>query len=180
MPKGKTVRIRNRPLTTEEVSRSVAADERHNAETVAQDALKKWYRIGYQRAEESIPKMQRLSNLGIVASIPGWCKQKGTRNGYVMLTSLLSGELRPVILALDYEIHPSGGLTRRQLHQQVRVALELEPKVSLRMRPSRPWYQHMQGRFPIPEHLAINALDHLCTHLLGTTLLYYTYVHLTD
>ena len=90
-----------------------------------------------------------------------------------MLTSLLSGTPRPVILKLDYERHPTGGLTYRELHDQIRNYLLLEPKVSLRMCPERPWYRHMWKAVPIPEHRALSASDAQCRNLLGTTLLYY-------
>ena len=73
-----------------------------------------------------------------------------------------------------------GGLTGRQLHLQVRKKLGLEPKVSLRMCPSRPWYRHFRNSFPVPEAAAISASDVQCTALLGTTISYYTYVHLRD
>ena len=72
------------------------------------------------------------------------------------------------------------GLTGRQLHLQVRKKLGLEPKVSLRMCPFRPWYRHFKNSFPVPEAEAISANDVQCTALLGTTILYYTYVHLRD
>jgi len=38
----------------------------------------------------------------------------------------------------------------------------------------------MQTSFPVPEYLALPATDAQCTFLLGTTLLYWSYVHLTD
>ena len=56
-----------------------------------------------------------------------------------MLDMLMSGTPRPVIVVLDYESKPCGGLTHRQLHRQIRMALELEPKVSMRLRCYRPW-----------------------------------------
>ena len=96
-----------------------------------------------------------------------------------MMCSLLNAAPKPVILELDYK-EDSGGLTYRQLHRQARERLGFEPKVSLRMCPFMPWHQHITSTFPIPEELAIPANDRKCTHLLGTTLLYYTYVHLND
>ena len=121
--------------------------------------------------------MQIESNLRRVAAIPGW-EDKGARNGYVMLDMLMSGALRPVIVVLDYESKPCGGLTYRQLHRQIRMALELEPKVSMRLRCYRPWCRYML-EMPISEHNALPATDAQCTHLLGTTLSCYLYVHLT-
>ena len=174
------IRLRNRPLTTGEVPQFVAQADRHIANMAAKIALGEWYRIGYNRARKDIVKMQIYSNFEIVASIPGWQEQKGTRNGYIMLTSLWSGESKPVILKLNYKCHPAGGITYRSLHQQVRKALQLEPKVFLRMCPYRPWYRHMRICFPVPEHAALCASDAQCRHLLGTTLLYYKSEHLTD
>ena len=85
-----------------------------------------------------------------------------------------------MILELDYKDHHSGGVTCRELHRQVRTRLGLEPKVSLRMCPFMPWHRHIKSSFPIPEADAIPAHDRQCRHLLGTTLLYYLYVHLSD
>ncbi|MDA8583102.1 hypothetical protein N9L68_02690 [bacterium] len=94
-----------------------------------------------------------------------------------MLDMLVSGELRPVIMVLDCTRNPSGELTYRQLHRQIRGTLELEPKVSLRLRCLRPWLRYMRGT-PFPEHIILLATDVRCTHLLGATLLCYWYVHL--
>ena len=77
-----------------------------------------------------------------VASIPGWSKRKGSRNGYVMLCNVFSGTQKPIVLVLDYT-RGGGGLTYRQLHVQIRAFLKLEPKVSLRMIASRPWYRYL-------------------------------------
>ena len=97
-----------------------------------------------------------------------------------MLTTLFNATLRPTFLVLDTALRFAGRLTYRQMHQQIREALGLESKHSLRLCPLRPWYRYMQTSFPIPEHRALPATDDQCTHLLGTTLLYWSYVHLTD
>ena len=150
------------------------------ARNVVQDALQGWYTHGGSRAYPNIPQMQMESNFKVVAAIPGWQAKKGAKNSYVMLTTLLHGMLRPAITVLDTEYTPSGRLTYRQLHQQIRKALSLESKHTLRLSPFRPWYRYMQTSFPIPEHRALPATDAKCMHLLGTTLLYWSYVHLTD
>ena len=172
-------KVKNKALGKVEAREYAARAALHCEESVAKEvakaALQDWYTTSYERANAIIPKMQIDSNLKEVASIPGWQEQKGPRNGYVMLTTLLAGIPRPTILVLDYECEPTGGLTYRQLHQQIREALRLEPKVSLRMCPFRPWHSH--GSFPFPEQVAFPATDAQCRHLLGTTLLYYTYVH---
>ena len=66
-------------------------------------------------------------------------------------------------MTLDYEQNAGGGLTYRELHELIRLALELEPKVSML-------------EMPIPESSALPANDAQCTHLLGTTLWCWTYV----
>ena len=169
--------FKNKPIPKDDI---LQLEEKLAAKEAAKVALKAWYESGYMRAQKEIPQMQIEKNLRIVASIPGWRAQKGDKNGYVMLTSLVSGTLSPVILKLDYESHPTGGLTYRQLHLQVREYFKLESRVSLRMCPDRPWYRHMQSSFPVPERRALGASSADCRSLLGTTLLYYTYVHLTD
>ena len=166
-------KVRNRPLLPSEAAVAVARE-------AARNALGRWYTQGYTRADAAIPKMQVDVNLKVVASIPRWQEIKGPRNGYVMLTSIVQGTPRPVVLELDLDIRPSGRLTYRQLHRQIRGSLQLEGKHSLRICPFRPWYRYVQRGCPIPESRAIPATDAQCMHLLGTTLLYYAYVHLTD
>ena len=140
-------KLKNKPLSREdwkayEARAAVLRDESiAKAESIAKEAAKAalqyWYETGYSRADAKIPTLQIASNLAVVASIPGWQKTKGTRNGYIMMCNLLNETPRPVILRLDYKID-GGGLTGRQLHLQVRAALGLEPKASLRMVPFRP------------------------------------------
>ena len=116
-------RVANRTLERAEAERYRAEAARE----VARTALQRWYRRGFANADSAIPMMQIESNLRRVAAIPGWREDKGARNGYVMLDMLMSGALRPVIVVLDYESKPCGGLTYRQLHRQIRMALELTP-----------------------------------------------------
>ena len=174
-------KLKNKPLSREDwkayEARAAVLRDESIAKEAAKAALQYWYETGYSRADAKTPTLQIDSNLKVVGSIPGWQETKGTRNGYIMLANLLNETLRPVILRLDYRIY-GGGLSGRELHLQVRAALGLEPKVSLRMVPFRPWYRHYRSSFPIPEAHAIPATDGQCRHLLGTTLLYYTYVHL--
>ena len=139
----------------------------NEAREVAKVALMLWYETSYANVERDISKMQIDSNS---MEIDG-----DSRNGYVWLTALFDGAPKPIPV-LDYEQNPTGRLTYRQLHQQVRQALCLEPKVFLRMCPFRPWYRHVKTSFPVPEHCALPVRDAQCTHLLGTTLLYYAYV----
>ena len=163
-------KFKNRPITREEV---LQLEKKVLAKKEAKEALADWYETGYRTAQEKIPQMQIEENLRIVASIPGWRAQKGDKNGYVMLTSLVSGTLSPVILELDYESHCTGGLTYRQLHRQVREFLKLGPRDSLRMCPERPWYRHMQCKVPFPAHRALGVSDDQCRHVLGTSLLFH-------
>ena len=173
-------KLKNRSLQRGEAAlfaaRTALRREEFIAKQEAKAALKKWYETGYIRAEYEIPKMQIESNLKVVASIPGWQDKKGLRNGYIMITTLFDGTPRPIFLELNYRYKPTGGLTYRQLHQQVRQTLQLEPKVSLRMCSYRPWYRHAQTSSPVPEHLALPANDTQCRDLLGTTVLCYLYV----
>ena len=163
-------RLANKPLVEAE------------AHAAAKAALGRWYHRGFLAADAAIPRQQVESNLKIVAKIPGWQTTKGVRNGYVMLEMPLSGTLKPIVITLEhqermYQHRPS--LTYRELHQQVRSALSLEPKVSMRLRSQRPWCRYMTD-MPIPEQRALPAHDGKCMHLLGTTLACYLYVHLTD
>ena len=137
-------KLKNQPLylsiEAETAAKTIARcrGEATAARTAAKQALCRWYANAYKCAERQFRLDQIESNLAEVSSIPGWQTQKGLRNGYVMLTSL-NGNRKPVILMLDYEARASGGLTYRQLHQQIRSALHLEGKVSLRMVAFRPW-----------------------------------------
>ena len=116
-------KLKNRSLGLEEAQKCAARSARQEeaiAKEAANLALQDWYMAGYKRANAIIPKMQIESNLKEVGAIPGWQVQKGQRNGYVMLTTVVDGTPRPTILELDYERKLTGGLTYRQLHQQVR------------------------------------------------------------
>ena len=110
MKRASPKKLQNRALLIEE-------HEAHTAKGVAKCLLHSWYTNGIDRANAILPRMQVDSNLKLVAAMPEWQKQKGPRNGYVMLTTLLSGTLRPTILVLDVEDKPSGRLSYRQLHQ---------------------------------------------------------------
>ena len=150
------------------------------AKEAAKIALASWYETAYIRADALIPDMQRDTNLSLVKVIPGWLEKKGIRNGYVMVTTLFDQTPKPLIIILDYSKRVSGGLTYRQLHLQLRTGLDLPARASLRMVPLRPWHRYITSCFPIWEATALPATDKECIHLLGATLLYYTYVHLRD
>ena len=83
------LKLKNRSLRREDFARAAA-----------KAALWDWYETGYKRAMKKLPTMQIDSNLKKVASISGWQQKKGTRDGYVMLNSMLVGTLRPIILVL--------------------------------------------------------------------------------
>ena len=166
----------SRDQARDRAARKFALDE-SVARKVAATALLRWYEQAYQEVHHHLaPEMQVNDNLKIVSAIPGWQQKKGTRDGYVMLCNLFDSTPKPMIVMLDHE----GKVTRRQLYQQVRSWLELENRVSLRMCPFRPWHRYCKSVFPIPEETSIRANDTKCTNLLGTTLLYYNYVHLRD
>ena len=171
-------KLKNRTLTREDVAALAEAEFTMSASAAAKAVLEDWYRRCYDRANRMIPKMQIDSNLEQVAAIPGWIEQKGLENGYVMLRTMVNGELKPMIVVLDFTRHPCGEISGRELHKQVRQKLQLEKKYSLRMVPDRPWYYHITTRCPVPEHLAIPASNSDYKHLLGTTLLIFLYDHL--
>lgn len=168
-------KLTNRPLTRKEAQAAAAAAEKSCARKAAQAALQHWYKRGYDIANATISKHQVNNNLKEVAAIPGWTQRKGYENGYIMLRSLLSAAAEPMIVVLDYTDKASSRLTYRQLHTQVREYLKLHRKSSLRLCPFRPWYLYMRTAFPVPEKRALPANDESCTHLLGTTVLYYVY-----
>ena len=128
-----------------------------SAKYAAKLALKEWYKRCFSNADSAICELQIESNLKIVLDM--W----------------LSGAQRPVVVMLDYKQKACGGLTYRQLHFQIRMALELEAKVSMRLRRYRPWCSYMLKKMPIPESSALPANDAQCTRLLGTTLWCWTY-----
>lgn len=178
----------------ERIAKEIAAFRQECiAKEAAKDALLAWYAKGFQIAEKIIPKMQIDANLRVVAAIPDWVKQKGERNGYVMLSNVSDQTPKPITLVLSEwwtqskqrgicrmrtERMRTGGLTYFQLHQQIRDKLKLKPEVVLRLCPFRPWYRHMQESIPIPESRALPNTNAQCRHLLGTTLMYFTYEHI--
>ena len=151
---------------------------------VAASCLETWYAAASANAERQIRQLQVDENLFKVSQIEGWQKLKGTQNGYIMLvTSLLHGESVPVILQLNYKegtlgYKPTGGLTYRQLRDQIRKFMQLEPKVSLRVMEYKPWMRYITREHPLPEYSALPCGNGQCTFLLGATLLAFTYVHL--
>ena len=108
-------------------------------------------------------------------------------------------EPKPIFIELDYSVrgedrwgrvsesyylanyeHLDNRITYRQLHQQIRQGLELHPAASLRLIESRPWYRYIEDTCCVPEHRALPATDVQCQHILGTTLMYYSYIHMTE
>ena len=184
-------RMANRTLTRAEIPEWEARVLRHRkkmeaeeaagaarvARMMAETALREWYRRGFASADSAIPRMQREENLRMVSSTPGWSGGEKKGEDYVMLDMLATGTLRPIALTRDYGNESRGRLTYRQLHRQIRSGLGIDLKVSMRLRCYRPWCRYML-QMPIPECQALPASDAQCTHLVGTTLLCYLYVHL--
>ena len=164
----------------EEDERTQREKDRALAQLVARARLARWYEDSASRVDIMTPGLQIDANLRQVATIPGWVERKGLRNGYVMICAPVNMAPRPVVIKLDYSIKSSGGVTGRQLHKHIRDELELEKKVSLRMCPLRPWHRHVVSGIPVSEQRAIPANDVQLKRILGTTLLYYTYVHLRE
>ena len=180
-------RLANRKLTQEECRKKKEEDERTQrekdralAQLVARDALARWYEDSASRVDIMTPGLQIDANLRQVATIPGWVERTGLRNGFVMICTPVNMTPRPVVIKLDYSRKSSGGVTGRQLHKQIRDELGLEKKVSLRMCPLRPWHRHVVSGTPVSEQRAIPANDVQLKRILGTTLLYYAYVHLRE
>ena len=166
-------KLKNRSLGLKEAQEYAA---KALAKDIAIAALECWYRIGYKRANARIPSTQVESNLKVVAAIPGWQERKGRKNAYVMLTSLLDETPNPCIIELDYsnDGKPCGGVTCRQLHQQVRKHLRQLPVQSLMMISAKPWYRYGRTGSPFLDDRKIHDSDAQCTHLLGTTLLWWS------
>lgn len=185
-------KLKNAPLSLEEyravetpkaarAAAKVALDLWYNggeapkaARAAAKVALGLWYEKGYSVANTMFPGEQQTANLSTIASMPDFCELKGKRNGYVMLCSMFDETPKPIVLVLDYQpwSTPSGGLSYRTLHLQVRASLKLAPNDTLRMIPFRPWYQYCTHRHPL-RCRSIPATDVQCRYLLGTTLMYY-------
>ena len=143
---------------------------------MAQYALQKWYLSSTVKASRQIPLMQQNANFEELMALPDWSKQKNPKDGYVMLRALFDEKLTPIVVALDRR----GRLTYRSLHQQIRKGLGMELKESLKICPFRPWYMYEKDLIKILDGNGLPSCDSQCTHLLGTTFIYYRYVHLTD
>ena len=169
--------LKNRSLSVNEYCAREAAKM---ARLAAQELLTRCYKKGFQEAEKKCAQKQIEENLEMVASIPGWVEAKGKRNGYVMVCTSIDETPRPIILELDYQLKPSGGLSYEMLFDQIRTALGLVPEASLRMCPWRPWYRYSQEPGQIPQRVALEARSKAdATSLLGTILCFYSYVRLT-
>lgn len=143
------------------------------ASDAAKRAVRDWLTQGASKVEREIPRLQQQENLKAVQNIPAWSTSKSHRDGYVMLRNPFTAEDKPVVLQLDYDLKPAGALTERSLYTQVRACFSLPNSASLRLVPARPW--HRFGN-PIPEAEAIaGRKEFQCTHLLGTTLHYYSH-----
>ena len=164
----------NRALTQEEAAAKAAEHAVSQAKTVAKIALERWLADASVAAMRKLPEEQRKENLKVVAGINGWIKMKGTRDAYIMLQSLISGSLTPVVLRLDLSYGGPGRLTYRQLHQQLRSHLHLEKKVSLRVWTYKPW--HGYSILVVLAEDALRCDDKQCKEIWGTTLLYYTHL----
>ena len=144
------------------------------AKQMAQDALQKWYRSSTYRARQQIRLEQQNANFEELMALP----DSGFTifDEYVMLRALFDEKLTPIVVALDR----LGRLTYKSLHQQIRKGLGMELKESLKICPFRPWYIYEKDLIKVFDKNRLPSDITLCTHLLGTTFLYYRYVHLTE
>ena len=174
-------RLVNRPMSKRECEdRARQATEliKHEptAREAARQALERWYQIARDNADIRLPKMQVDENLETVARLPGWIEEKGIRNGYIMYCSVLNKEFKPMILILDKN-EDKPGLTYRSLHRQFRAHLNVPMAASVRICRFKPWHHYTQHPEPILEEAALPCNDKKCTALLGTSLMYWAYVH---
>ena len=159
----------------DDAARIVRTQEYVNvAMLAARIALRTWYARSFDRADEIVRVIQIDENLELLKAFPEWKATKHTRDGYIMLMSIVNGTKTPVTMCLNYSGcgHYTGGLTFRDMHQQLRCHLSLMDKVSLRVCSYRPWY-HYESK-GILSYKALPSSDAQCRHLLGTTLLYYS------
>ena len=146
------------------------------AAVAAQNAVQRIYKRAFKAANQAIPRIQQDENL---QRLPwSWVERKGRRNAYVMVRGLMNGDCHPVVLICNDDVRP--GLSYRQLYVQLRAHIGLEKKQSLRVCSDRPWYRYCTRGIIIPEHELLPVHDASCSSLFGTTLLYYTYVHLRE
>ena len=180
MKKPNAKKLRNRKLSVEELKE---INHRQVAE-IAKKAVAAWWRSAVRDASETLRAFQRNENLKLLAKMPDWVKFKGRKNGYVMRCSIFNYEPVPVRIELNYEDRASGGLTYRELHEQMRRELKLPAHASMRICQFEPWMQFKNSRNPASEERALpeqgRRMDAQCTHLLGTTLLIWNYTHLTE
>jgi hypothetical protein len=181
-------------LSREQACRSKALDKNGSmakealalkCRAAAKKALVRWYARGFKNANRLLVQIQIEENLRVVSQIPDWKGLKNQKDSYIMLKSLF-GTAVPVILHLNYDVGGPGWMTERQLYFEIRQHLQrtvhLLPKHSLRVAPHRPWYHHCTDRIPVPEDKALLAngffSDRKCSHLFGTSFMFYVYDHL--
>ena len=114
-------RLTNRKFTSADFRK--LAEEEANAS--ARIALRNWYASGLYRPNQLLPGIQINENLELSKHFPAWKATKKYKEGYIMLMSLVKGTAEPVTLCLNYAEAPTGGLTYRELHRQLRCHLSL-------------------------------------------------------
>ena len=183
MPRLDRPRIVNRKLNPKECSqlRTQCANpvecsqlRTQCARLAAKDALCFWYQAGYRQVCLKLRETQIDENLELAKKHLHFKDAKRLKDGFIMLKSMF-GDPEPVVIRLLYDEAPTGGLTYRQLHTQLREHLSLLPVHHLRICPHRPWYQWMTQGCCVPEHRALPNNDRQCRDILGTTLVFYSY-----
>ena len=177
-PKLPRQRLRNRPLTPTE-QQLLALEAKRSAlnlaTQVARSILSEWYQSAADRAHRQLPRMQLKENRQLLQASHELRSRMCINHPFIMLKSML-GEAKPVLLYYDHHCF----MTHAQLHTQVRCYLQLTAKDSLRMVPYRPWYNYTTTGMAVPEHRALPRDNNSCRRVLGTTVLYITYVHLIE
>ena len=94
-------KLKNKPWRREDAQEAARVADKVAAKEAAKVALEKWYSIGFDITNAKLPRIQVDSNLKEVAGIPGWQANKGSENGYIMLTTLVDGDITPVTVVLN-------------------------------------------------------------------------------
>ena len=147
-----------------------------DARDTARLLLAGWYAHGAHQADVLSPKIQIEENFHSLSTMPKL--NKNVKDGYVMICSRLDETPRPVVLKLDYDLRPDGGLTYRMMYDQVRSALQLPAKASLRLSSWRPWFRYSNDIGGVPERSLLPSSGKDARALLGTTLFFYSYISL--
>ena len=152
------------------------SEKKLRATIITHDYLRFIYNRAYWSAERILPVQQKCENELLLQKQDATVRPGCNQPAYVMIVTVFDLSPRMIKLSLDYANDSAGAITARSLHKQLRKALNVDMKVSVRVCPFRPWFMHMTKSFCVPEHRALAADDRSCSHLLGTTMIVHRYV----